>query len=318
MRFIEAPHIILRKALINNDRVSSFAVDVATFMAQTLFGTSALALEGGALRTQVALWSQNIEMCALTEKVIFTDPYQVHEQNRWTTPQLDSYVQGIRNDAPLKLAAAYHKTLFLTCTQALLHGDLHTGSVMVKEGSTFVIDPEFAFYGPMGFDVGAMLANLFLSYFSKSAGSDHKYADWILEQIVTLHVTFVAKFLHLWDTAAAVEGFAGEVYRNTVYSDQLLERAQNEFLAGLWRDTLGFTGSKMLRRLVGISHVEDMESIADPEVRSVCEKRALLFARQLILASYSNTAATQFATVESILTLARAVYAEEPSAEWPR
>ncbi len=47
--------------------------------------------------------------------------------------------------------------------QALIHGDLHTGSIMVNEQDTKVIDPEFAFYGPMGFDVGTLLANLLLN-----------------------------------------------------------------------------------------------------------------------------------------------------------
>ena len=42
--------------------------------------------------------------------------------------------------------------------EALIHGDLHTGSIMVTESETRVIDPEFAFYGPMGFDVGAVSA----------------------------------------------------------------------------------------------------------------------------------------------------------------
>ena len=54
------------------------------------------------------------------------------------------------------------KKKFVTSTEALIHGDLHSGSVMVKEGSTFVIDPEFAFYGPMGFDLGALLSNFLL------------------------------------------------------------------------------------------------------------------------------------------------------------
>ena len=49
---------------------------------------------------------------------------------------------------------------------ALLHGDLHTGSIMAEAGKTMVIDPEFAFYGPMGFDIGALLANLLLAYFA--------------------------------------------------------------------------------------------------------------------------------------------------------
>ena len=38
---------------------------------------------------------------------------------------------------------------------------------MATPGDTRFIDPEFAFYGPMGFDVGALVANLFLAYFAQ-------------------------------------------------------------------------------------------------------------------------------------------------------
>lgn len=317
MRFIEPPHIILRKSLIQNQRVTSFAAEIGTFMAQTLFGTSALALEGGSFRQQVTLWSQNIGLCALTEKVIFTDPYTVCEMNHWT-PQLEAYAVGIREDAALKLAAAYHKSIFLTSTQALLHGDLHTGSVMVAEGSTFVIDPEFAFYGPMGFDVGAILSNLFLAYFSKSAvGSEEaaEYSEWILAQVALLHETFVRTFRSLWTAAAASEGFTGEVFRKEIYQAELLQEAQCAFLAGVWRDTVGFTGMKMIRRIVGIAHVEDLQAIVDDETRALCEKRALLFARQLVLASHANNVPD---SVEAVLGLARSAYSATPSAEWPR
>jgi len=91
----------------------------------------------------------------------------VDQYNRWTSPQLDVFAEGIRSDLPLKLAVAKLKRKFLQSTEALLHGDLHTGSVMAKENSTFVIDPEFAFYGPMGFDIGAFISNLLLNYFSQ-------------------------------------------------------------------------------------------------------------------------------------------------------
>jgi 5-methylthioribose kinase len=37
---------------------------------------------------------------------------------------------------------------------------------MVSVKETKIIDPEFAFYGPIAFDLGAFIANLFLSYFS--------------------------------------------------------------------------------------------------------------------------------------------------------
>ena len=63
------------------------------------------------------------------------------------------------------------KWQFITEAQAVIHGDLHTGSVMVTETETRVIDPEFAFVGPMAFDVGAIIANYLLSFFAH-AGRD--------------------------------------------------------------------------------------------------------------------------------------------------
>ena len=55
------------------------------------------------------------------------------------------------------------KLKFLTSAEALVHGDLHTGSIMVTEEDTRAIDPEFAFFGPMGFDVGALIGNLLIA-----------------------------------------------------------------------------------------------------------------------------------------------------------
>lgn len=52
------------------------------------------------------------------------------------------------------------KEKFMTQAQALVHGDLHTGSIMINQTETYVIDPEFAFYAPIGFDVGAVIASL--------------------------------------------------------------------------------------------------------------------------------------------------------------
>ncbi|KAL2521173.1 Methylthioribose kinase-like [Forsythia ovata] len=57
---------------------------------------------------------------------------------------------------------------FCEKAQALLHGDLHTGCVMVTGESTQVIDLEFGFYGPMGFDIGAFIGNSILAYFAQN------------------------------------------------------------------------------------------------------------------------------------------------------
>ena len=52
--------------------------------------------------------------------------------NRWTSPQLDSIAEQIRSDTELKYAVALLKTKFVQSVEALIHADLHTGSIMVS------------------------------------------------------------------------------------------------------------------------------------------------------------------------------------------
>ena len=222
----------------------------------------------------------------------------------------DFCANGIKKDKPLKIAAAYHKNLFLTSAQALIHGDLHTGSVMAKEGSTYIIDPEFAFYGPIGFDTGAFLANLFLNYFSTGATNDMDYGSWVLEQVITFYETFESTFLSLWNDSTS----ANELFQKDVYRGSEVSSAQQAYLSTIWRDTLGFTGMKMIRRIVGIAHVADLDEIADLDKRSLCEKRSLIFARKLVLHSYKNShIADGLSTINDVVEkLAKPIYTMNP------
>ncbi|QHO58487.1 Methylthioribose kinase [Arachis hypogaea] len=130
---------------------------MADFMAKTLFFTSLLFRITFEHKKDVVEYCGNVELCRLTEQVVFSDPYKVSQYNRWTSPYLDRDAEAVR---------------FCERAQTLIHGDLHTSSVMVTRESTQVIDPEFAFYGPMGFDIGAFLGNLILAYFSQDGHAD--------------------------------------------------------------------------------------------------------------------------------------------------
>lgn len=62
-----------------------------------------------------------------------------------------------------------------------LNGSAHAS---VSRCRRQVIDPEFAFYGPMGFDLGALIANLLLAYCAVPGnGQGGDYAEWLLEQV---------------------------------------------------------------------------------------------------------------------------------------
>ena len=55
MRYVEPPHIILRKKLIEGVKISSFAKDVGIFMSKTLFHTSLLNLSGESKQVGLAV-----------------------------------------------------------------------------------------------------------------------------------------------------------------------------------------------------------------------------------------------------------------------
>lgn len=285
MRYLKPPHIILRKGLIQGITYPLLADHISEYMAMTLFHTSLLAISTKLHRSAVAEYCGNVELCRLTEQVIFTEPYMEASNNRWTSPQLDQDAKDLREDELLKVEVASLKAKFCERSQSLIHGDLHTGSIMVTTSSTQIIDPEFSFYGPIGFDVGAFLGNLLLAYFSQDGHSQchnerKEYKDWILLTIVETWNAFEHKFLSLWTTNW---DNPGDAYPTSVYktaAEKLL--AQKKYMKEILEDTLGFAAAKMIRRIVGIAHVEDFESIHDPDKRAVCERKALKYAKKLM------------------------------------
>ncbi len=291
------PHVIMRRGMLQGIVYPAFAEHIAEYLAATLYFTSDLALPAGEKKALTAAFCSNTDLCRITEDLVFTDPYMLCERNRWTSPQLDRAAAALREDAPLKRAVCALKLKFLSEAQALLHGDLHTGSIMVTEADTKVIDPEFAFVGPMGFDVGKLLGELLLSFFSQrghevQAGGRDAYRGWILAVIEEVWTRFSRRFVELWD-----EHPTGDAYPRALFAgpdgSASLRRAQAVYMRRLFEDALGYAGAAMIRRTLGFAHNLDMEAIADPDLRAACERCNLDLARDLLVnaAGYPDIAA---------------------------
>jgi 5-methylthioribose kinase len=282
------PHIILRKGLIRGVVYPLMARHIGEFMADTLFKTSDYHMPAARKKERMALFCQNTQLCKITEDLVFTDPYRQASSNRHTTPQLDDVARSFQNDGPLKLAAQEFKYAFLTRAEAMVHGDLHTGSIMVTETDTRVIDPEFAFYGPIGFDVGAFIANLLLAWCAQPGhasrpGEREQYRRWILDQTEAVWAVFSERFSALWRNRMA-EGDGGDAFVPALFQTPagLSQQALEGVLGRIWQDTVGFAALKMIRRILGLAHVEDMESIPNPDIRAACERHALMLARRML------------------------------------
>jgi len=297
------PHIILRRGLIAGTRYPRLAEDIAVFLARTLFFTSDLALQAAEKKERIAAFAGNHALCKITEDLIFTDPYRVAEQNRWTEPYLNSIAEGFRADLDLHVAISRLKLKFLSSAEAMIHGDLHTGSVMVTPDDTRVIDPEFAFYGPMGFDVGALIANFLMNFLAnegheKNQGERADHGEWVLETTQEICRRFRAKFLELWRRHAK-----GDAYLTCLFPGALgearLDIERQHYMDRLFQDTVGFAGAKIVRRILGLAHNIDFEWIEDKARRATCEARALRLARELLVN------ASSFTSIEAVIAAAR-------------
>ena len=280
------PHIVLRKGLVKGIRYPLAASAIAKFMANTLFNTSVLAGSAAEHKQRIALFAPNTALCKITEDLVFTDPYRVASLNRWTRPFLDAIKAQFENDVPLKLAVQHKKWQFLTQAEALIHGDLHAGSSMVTQTDTRIIDPEFAFVGPMAFDVGAVIGNFLLAYFAHrgqlTRSVDGDYPNWLLSQIEAIWQQFEDRFVACWKSQQAGDVYAQDLFDATS-AQHLFEQQRKSFMLNLFQESLQFAGCKMIRRILGLAHIEDMESIVDPQIRARCETLALHFGRELVL-----------------------------------
>ncbi|MDP5137388.1 S-methyl-5-thioribose kinase [Rheinheimera baltica] len=280
---------ILRAELIAGKQFPHLATQLAAYLAHTLYYTSDFALTGPNKKQQVGRFL-NPELCLITEDLFFTDPYCNHERNN-VHAEIRSDAQQLWHDEALQADVAQLKVNFLSKPQALLHGDVHSGSIFINDENCKLIDAEFGFYGPIGFDVGSLLGNLLLNYlghFGLTADADirQQHQAYLLEQIQTLWQAFATNFQQLMSNECREPSLQNSLY-------------QQRFMQQVFADTLGYAGCELIRRTVGLAHVADLEQISDSATRGQSERKALKLGRELILQRAS------LANIEQVIALVR-------------
>ncbi|PEA54809.1 S-methyl-5-thioribose kinase [Bacillus pseudomycoides] len=279
-------HTILRTALMNHQIFPKLAEDLTTFMVNTLLLTSDVVMNHKEKKELVKNYI-NPELCEITEDLVYSEPFTDHNKRNELFSLNEGWIrEHIYGDDELRMEVAKLKFSFMTNAQALLHGDLHTGSVFVREDSTKVIDPEFAFYGPMGYDIGNIVANLIFAWANADATmisgvEKDGYMNWLESTIIDVIDRFSAKFLEAWDVHVT-EIMAKEPGFNCWYLQSVL------------KDTASVTGLELIRRIVGLAKVKDITSIPDEEARARAERICLQAAKSFILQAHTHTTGNDF------------------------
>lgn len=247
-----------------------FAGDITDYMVNTLLKTTDAVMEHKAKKELVKRFI-NPELCEITEDLVFTEPYNNAKNRNIVFPKNADFVQKeLYRDKRLHLEVAKLKFDFMNNAQALLHGDLHTGSIFVKENATRIFAPEFAYYGPIGYDVGNVIANLFFAWNNGNAAGNAAFCEWTLKTAEEIIELFKEKFIECYDACVTDEMAKTEVFRDY-------------YLAAILADTAGFAGTELIRRTVGMAQVKDITTIEDEEKRALAERVNILAAKDLIM-----------------------------------
>lgn len=267
-------HQIMRAALMEHKKFPLFADHISTFLVNTLLLTSDVVLDHKKKKELVKGFI-NPELCEISEDLVYTEPFYDCPRNDVFEGSKQFVKEHIWDDKQLSLETAKLKFEFMTNGQSLIHGDLHTGSVFIKQDSTKVIDPEFAFYGPAGYDIGNVIANLIFAYANgkftiNDEASKNDFLNYIETTIKDTIDLFKDKFVKAWDEKATERVAKYEGFREY-------------YLDGVLRDTSAVSGLELIRRTVGMAHVKDLITITDPEARANAERMVLTAGKKFII-----------------------------------
>lgn len=269
-------HEMMRPFLMNFKTYENFAEDTSTFLANTLISTSDIVMNHKEKKELVRDYI-NPDLCEISEDLVYTEPFNdMNNRNNVFPPIKDFVEEKLYSDEKLHLEVAKLKFDFMNNAQSLIHGDLHTGSVFINKEHMYIFDPEFAFYGPMGYDIGNVIANMFFAWCHADAvleDSDERkepFKTWVITQIKDLVDLFIAKYDKIYDEKvndemAKVPGFK-EYYLSTILAD-----------------TAGVAGLESIRRTVGMANVIDITSIEDETKRARAEKIIITLGKRYIL-----------------------------------
>lgn len=254
----------LRKEWMDGHIYPHLADNISSFMVQTLLSTTDLVLDAEEKKQNVKFFT-NPELCKITEDLVLTEPYHNYKGRNIITPGNEVFVRTfLYEDEDLHAEVGMLRLAFMNNAQALLHGDLHSGSIFINENGLKVIDPEFAFYGPMGYDIGNVMGNLFFSWANKAFvfPKQGETIEALAKCIAEIYDMTRAKLGQRYD----------ELVTLPLYRVPSFKRA---WIDSVMADSVGYAGTEIVRRTVGDTKVLEISSVSDLSQRIPME-RALI------------------------------------------
>ena len=268
----------LRTELIAGKIFLNFADNISEFLSRTLLLTTDLFMNKFEKKKNVKEFI-NPELCDISECLVFTEPYDNNRNRNIITAGNEEFVENtLYKNEDLHFAILKLREKFMNYSQSLIHGDLHSGSIFINEKGIKIIDPEFSFYGPMAYDIGNVIGNLYFplyraKFFMEDSKKKEEFINWLEKCILDIPILFSKKCKLLW-----------EKYSN----DRLLKnkKFRDYYIENIIKDSLAYAGTEIIRRTVGDAKVLGLTSLESSEKKLQFERELI---NQAILMIMNNT-----------------------------
>lgn len=258
----------LREELSKGNIYSHLSDSLSEFLAKTLLPTTDLVISRKEKKENVKKYT-NPDLCDISEDLVFTEPYYNYKDRNIISDGLESFVEKeLYKDEELIGEVLKLKDKFQTNSQALIHGDLHTGSIFVNDKGIKVIDPEFAFYGPIGYDIGNVWGNIIFALANSLVMNDNR-KDSLFQLLEDTIDKTIDKLYRAYDKYITIDYF-----RNMYF--------KKYYLKEIISDSFGYAATEIIRRDVGDSKVKEITSIKDNDLRIAIDKKLILIGKYLI------------------------------------
>ncbi|XP_060076671.1 methylthioribose kinase-like [Ylistrum balloti] len=197
------------------------------------------------------------DLVQLTEQYVFTRPFLKDDPTNKYSEEVGSRANLVYDNPQVLANAAKMKKVFLEKKECLIHGDLHTGSIMVYNDSAKLMDIEFAYVGPGAFDIGCLIANYIMSYYQHMSEGNRQFAYRTIDFCKLTGKTY---------------------FENMTCSTGDVESYNKNFMS----EVAGFAGCEIIRRILGAAHVADLEGRLSAEVDALGAGVRLITAQERI------------------------------------
>ena len=265
----------LRTELVAGKIFPNFANNISEFLSRTLLLTTDLFMDKFEKKKNVKEFI-NPELCDISECLVFTEPYDNNKNRNIITTGNEEFVENmLYKNEDLHFAILKLREKFMNYSQSLIHGDLHSGSIFINEKGIKIIDPEFSFYGPMAYDVGNVIGNLYFplyraKFFMEDSKKKEEFINWLEKCILDIPILFSKKCKLLWEK----------------YSDDKLlknRKFRDYYIENIVKDSLAYAGTEIIRRTVGDAKVLELTNLETSEKKLELEKELISKAISMIM-----------------------------------